>query len=179
MTEIHQPIFKSFDKQHEICATNFLQLCPSRLKLVTTLPCEIRKTFLQLKQYDNIRNVTDSTRVMQSWNTRQATSKHCSSWPCARTKASSVYRHWSMLHLLHSATVASRGAHHLPLICHVLYWRVVGLIPTSLLNAVIDLFNVQAVGGHVSAAVNMGFSRRSSSTVSLARWASALSYWTM
>ena len=71
----------------------YFKFCPLRLKTVTALPCEIRKSyFSSLQQYDVVRNVTDSTRLMQRWNTRQAKSMHCSKWlSCARTRALSLF----------------------------------------------------------------------------------------
>ena len=62
---------------HTTSRGNMLQVlifCPPCLKTATTLSCQISKFhFSNLQQYHNVRNVNDSTSLMQSWNTQQAT----------------------------------------------------------------------------------------------------------
>ena len=125
----------------------FFNICPFRLKTL----------FLQLT----------TVQRCQRCHTFNAVMKHTSSyvittvlikWPrCVRTQASSLFFHWSVACLLHSAgsqlRCSSASAADLPrpiLACG-------GLVPASLPNSVIHQFNVRAVGRSGDGSSEFGF----------------------
>ena len=101
----------------------FFKFRSPRLKTVTTLPCEIPKTyFSSLQQYNDVRNVTDSTQ--------ETSDKLCQSsvWSdlLVHEHRRRVFLPLINCFVYNTQLEASRDAHRpLPQICHALYWNVV------------------------------------------------------
>ena len=123
---IYQPIFIKFDTQdseEECYKYFFFKFCPPRLKTVTTLPCEIPKTyFSSLQQYNDVRNVTDSKQETRD--------KLCQSsvWSdlLVHEHRRRVFLPLINCFVYNTQLEASRDAHRpVPQICHALYWNVV------------------------------------------------------
>ena len=116
------------------CATMFLILSTSPLNCNYTTLWNSQNFSLQ--QYDDVRNVTDSTRLMQSWNTQQNTDRNDL---LLYEQKHRVFLPLINCFVYYTQLEASRGAHRLlPQPCHILYWRVVDSFLHYSPNAVIN-----------------------------------------
>ena len=145
--------------------------------LNSSIPCEIWKSyFSSLRQDDDVRNVTDSTCLMQSWNSRHKGQNNCSKWPhCAWTEASSLFRHRS---IASSTTLCRKQStcSYISVTSSDGVWLSRFCILHHSPDAVINRIEVPAVlVGHMLGAVNSGVSRRHSFTIRRARLAGASS----